>query len=197
MTPKAFGVLAYLLAHQGRLVTKDELLGAVWPGSVVGDAALTVAISEIRRTQGDDARTPRFIETVHRRGFRLLAPLALRPLEAGAPVPRFVGRTAELARLERSFGEAAGGTRRVVVVTGEAGMGKTAWSTPSSSARALPAAGRSLAPSASSITGRPSHTSPSSKPSGVSLVRPGRAGGRAPRRSRADVARAHARPPWP
>ena len=68
LTPKAFAVLNILLAHPGRLVTKDELWQAVWPGIAVTDAALTVCIREIRQRLHDDARAPRVIETVHRGG---------------------------------------------------------------------------------------------------------------------------------
>src|SRR6516162_4805728 len=74
LTPKAFAVLRVLLAHPGRLVTKDELWQSVWPGIAVSDAALTVCIREIRQRLHDDARAPRVIETVHRRGYRLIAP---------------------------------------------------------------------------------------------------------------------------
>src|SRR5215472_16376852 len=76
LTPKAFAVLRALLAHPGRLVTKDELWQCVWPGIAVSDAALTVCIREIRRRLHDDAKAPRVIETVHRRGYRLIAPTA-------------------------------------------------------------------------------------------------------------------------
>jgi pimeloyl-ACP methyl ester carboxylesterase/class 3 adenylate cyclase len=75
LTPKAFSVLACLVHRPGRLVTKDELYNAVWPGVFVGDAALKVCIREIRRVLADDAKVPRFIETVHRRGYRFIAPL--------------------------------------------------------------------------------------------------------------------------
>src|SRR5262252_7283125 len=74
LTPKAFAVLSALLARPGRLVTKDELWQSVWPGIAVSDAALTVCIREIRQRLQDDAKAPQFIETVHRRGYRLIAP---------------------------------------------------------------------------------------------------------------------------
>ena len=66
---------SYLAAHAGRLVPKQELLDAVWPGVFVGDAVLKVTIREIRKALGDDPRTPRFIETAHRRGYRFIAPV--------------------------------------------------------------------------------------------------------------------------
>jgi pimeloyl-ACP methyl ester carboxylesterase len=76
LTPKALALLTYLAAHPSRLVTKAELLDTVWPGVFVADGALKVCIREIRRVLGDDARSPRFIETAHRRGYRFIAPVS-------------------------------------------------------------------------------------------------------------------------
>src|SRR5215203_4057958 len=75
LTPKAFSVLQCLAQRPGKLVTKDELYNTVWPGVFVGDAALKVCVLEIRRILADDAKAPRFIETVHRRGYRFIAPV--------------------------------------------------------------------------------------------------------------------------
>src|SRR5512132_623693 len=75
LQPKAFDVLHYLVTHPDRLVTKDELLDAVWPETVVTDAVLRVAIGALRKVLGDTAQTPRFIATVSRRGYRFLAPV--------------------------------------------------------------------------------------------------------------------------
>ena len=75
LTPRAFSVLSYLVAHANRLVTKNELLDHVWAGVFVGDAALKVCIREIRKALGDDPRAPRYIETAHRRGYRFIAPV--------------------------------------------------------------------------------------------------------------------------
>ncbi len=79
LTPKAFNVLLYLLRHPGQLVNKDELLKAVWPETYVGDAVLKVSVGEIRKVLADDPKTPRFIETVHRRGYRFIAPTSAFP----------------------------------------------------------------------------------------------------------------------
>src|SRR5262245_43456714 len=70
LQPKVFAVLHYLIEHQGRLVNKTELLAAVWPETVVTDAVLKVSVRELRKALGDNAQTPQFIETVHRRGYR-------------------------------------------------------------------------------------------------------------------------------
>jgi pimeloyl-ACP methyl ester carboxylesterase len=73
LTPKAFSVLQYLATRSGRLVSKQELLDAVWHDVFVGDAVLKVTIREIRRALGDDSHAPKYIETAHRRGYRFIA----------------------------------------------------------------------------------------------------------------------------
>src|SRR5262245_11613196 len=72
MTGKAFAVLRYLVTHAGELVTKDDLFQAIWPETVVSDAALTSCIKELRELLRDQAQERRYIETVHRRGFRFI-----------------------------------------------------------------------------------------------------------------------------
>ena len=66
--PKAFAVLNYLLNRSGQLVTKEELLNAVWPETFVGDAVLKVTVRQLREALDDDPKSPRYIETSHRRG---------------------------------------------------------------------------------------------------------------------------------
>ncbi len=145
LAPKAFSLLRYLAERRGRLVTKDELLDAVWPGVFVGDAVLKVAVREIRQALNDDAREPLFIQTAHRRGYRFIGELDIvdgvapagRPLKlvgaAGTPAglarpvsPELVGRGAALSVLEEKLALAGAGARQVVFVTGEPGIGKTA-----------------------------------------------------------------------
>ncbi len=72
LTRKGFATLRYLIEHAGRLVSKEELLHTLWADVSVGDAVLTVAIGEIRRALEDDPKAPRFIATVHRRGYRFI-----------------------------------------------------------------------------------------------------------------------------
>lgn len=72
LTPKAFAVLAYLVDHARQLVTKDELMRNVWAETVVTDGALAACIRALRQALRDDAQQPRYIETVHRRGYRFL-----------------------------------------------------------------------------------------------------------------------------
>src|SRR5215831_5934429 len=77
LPPKTFAVLHYLVTHPDRLVTKDELLDAVWPETAVSDAVVRVAIGALRKVLSDTAQTPRFIATVPRRGYRFLAPVTM------------------------------------------------------------------------------------------------------------------------
>ncbi len=84
LAPKAFTVLQHLVTHSGQLITKDELLELAWADVHVGDGALKVCVREIRRALQDDPRTPAYIETAHRRGYRFIAPVTV---EAASPVP--------------------------------------------------------------------------------------------------------------
>ena len=68
LTPKALAVLRQLVQQAGQVVSKEELFQTVWADTVVSDAALTFCIQELRRALRDDAKEPRYIETVHRRG---------------------------------------------------------------------------------------------------------------------------------
>lgn len=75
LTPKALALLHFLAGQAGRLVSKADLMNAVWPGVFVGDAVLKSTIRELRRALGDDSHEPKFIETAHRRGYRFIAPV--------------------------------------------------------------------------------------------------------------------------
>src|SRR5262245_12370539 len=75
LTPKQLDLLLHLVDHAGSLITKEQLLDALWPGANVTDNALAQAVSELREALGDDAGTPRFIKTVSRRGYRFIAPV--------------------------------------------------------------------------------------------------------------------------
>lgn len=72
LRPKDFAVLHYLQEHAEQLVNKTTLLDAVWPGIVVTEAVLKSCINRLRYALGDEAKAPRYIETVHRLGYRLL-----------------------------------------------------------------------------------------------------------------------------
>jgi hypothetical protein len=69
LSPKAFDLLRLLLARRPDVLSKDELLTAVWPDAHVIEANLNVVVAEIRRALGDDRHAPRFIRTVHAIGY--------------------------------------------------------------------------------------------------------------------------------
>ena len=142
LRPKTFAVLRHLLKRAGRLVTKDELLDAVWPGTSVSDAVPIVCVRELRQALGDQAEAPTFIETVPRRGYRFIGKISPQrpdgmrhksPLRSPAnssllpslTAATLVGRENELAQLQRCLEAARRGERQVVFVTGETGIGKT------------------------------------------------------------------------
>ncbi len=84
LTPKLLDLLLYLLERPATLVTKDELLDALWPSANVTENALAQAVSELRQSLGDDAAAPQFIRTVARRGYRFVAAVTLITAEAPA-----------------------------------------------------------------------------------------------------------------
>lgn len=134
LTPKAFAVLCHLAEHAGQLVTKDALLTSVWPEIYVTEWVLSECVREIRQALGDTPQTPRFIQIAHRRGYRFIGKVARSHPSVARRKQRegnwqltthLVGRETELAQLQKWLKRALGGTRQLVFVTGEAGIGKT------------------------------------------------------------------------
>jgi non-specific serine/threonine protein kinase len=134
---KTFQVLVYLQEHHGRLVTKEDLLRAVWPDTFVSDDSLTKCIGEIRKALNDHHR--QLVKTVARRGFILDAPLATikpagedrrpqterdrserRTHNLPAPLTSFIGRRREMAELAQLLP-----STRLLTLTGAGGCGKT------------------------------------------------------------------------
>jgi Tol biopolymer transport system component/DNA-binding winged helix-turn-helix (wHTH) protein len=74
--PRVMETLVFLAQHAGRVVTRETLMDALWGDAIVGEAALTRAVSELRTLFGDDARDPRYIETIRKAGYRLIAEVA-------------------------------------------------------------------------------------------------------------------------
>jgi len=147
LRPKAFAVLKFLVEHAGELVTKQQVLDAVWPGTFVTDAVLKDSIRQLREALNDDAESPTYIETAHRRGYRFIAKLAeIAPAQAPRREPAswvppklqndaaaisscrvsgVLGREGELEKLRAWLEQARAGQRQTVFVTGEAGIGKS------------------------------------------------------------------------
>ena len=75
LEPKAMELLVALASRPGEVVSREELLSTVWPGVVVGDEALSQAVTKLRKALGDDVRSPTYIETISKRGYRLIAPV--------------------------------------------------------------------------------------------------------------------------
>lgn len=130
LSPKALAVLEYLAARRGRLVAKDELLAAVWPGVFLGDGALKVCVNEIRRALGDDARRPRLIETAHRRGYRFIADVS-DPSAPPAQPARTQVRYARNGAVSLAYQVLGSGPMDLVLVQGGVTHLEHAWLAPS------------------------------------------------------------------
>ena len=169
MEPQAFDVLAYLVLHRDRLVSKEELMDQIWGGRFVTESAVTSRIKQCRRAVGDDGRSQAIITTRVGRGYQFVAPVAEAIVpsrtgvavggggdpstvearthqvtahvvdDGGTPARRWAeprswglaadalkGRDDELALLHDLLRDAQGGHGRLVVVSGEPGIGKSA-----------------------------------------------------------------------
>jgi DNA-binding winged helix-turn-helix (wHTH) protein len=139
LPPKQFAILHFLVENPGRLITHDELLDKLWPETFVQPQVLRTYVLELRKILGDEAGNPRFIQTLPKRGYRFVAAVteSERPISASeasrssAPSAQagsqgFVNRIKELALLRSELDRVTQGKRRVVFITGEAGIGKTA-----------------------------------------------------------------------
>lgn len=129
-------MLRYLVVHPEQLLAKDTLLEAIWPETTVSEVALAVCIRELRQALGDDPKAPRFIETVHRRGYRFIGTIPIKsasPERQSEDAPRaarsiemshtlLVGRETEWHRLHHCLDETLGGRCQFLFVTGEAGL---------------------------------------------------------------------------
>src|SRR5262245_36927317 len=86
LEPTVMALLVCLSERAGAVVSKDELMRQVWAERCVTDGVLTTSVWELRRALGDDARNPRFIQTVSRKGYRLIAPVSMQA-ETNGPAP--------------------------------------------------------------------------------------------------------------
>ncbi len=105
LEPRVMDLLVCLVRRAGRVVSKDELVAEVWEGRYVTDDVLTVSVYALRKALGDEARQPRYLETIPRRGYRWLVPVKSAPPESTVPVvksssrPRWLAAGAALALL--------------------------------------------------------------------------------------------------
>jgi DNA-binding winged helix-turn-helix (wHTH) protein/tetratricopeptide (TPR) repeat protein len=138
LPPKAFAVLCTLARQPGQLVTKNDLLDAVWGHQHVSESLLKNIISSVRAALADDAKAPRYIETASRFGYRFIGDTAgatpavavgasaeSLPFALPASASRIIGREAALAKIRDVWAKALAGERQLLFVTGEAGVGKT------------------------------------------------------------------------
>lgn len=118
---KWVAVLRELVRRRGRLVTKEDLFRACWPNTAVSQTVLRVCISENRAVLAEDITGSTPIESVGRRGYRLVA----QAKDFDGPADPPIGRERELGGLRRSLARADAGLCQMVFVTGEPGLGKT------------------------------------------------------------------------
>ncbi len=155
LPPRTFAVLRYLVENPGRLISHDELLDKLWPDTFVQPQILRTYMLELRKVLGDDARQPRFIRSQPKRGYVFVAavrewaqensvasstgsvnghgnslhtaiPVAGTVDSGGNPDGELIGREKELRALNAHLARLADGTRQVVLLSGEPGLGKTA-----------------------------------------------------------------------
>lgn len=121
LEPQAFDLLAYLIAHRDRVVSKEELLDAVWGDQFVSESALTTRVKEIRRALGDDGRRQAVLRNHPGRGYRFVPEIdgARAPTAVSSPV--LIGRDEDVAAVAEHLAE-----RRLVTLVGPGGVGKTA-----------------------------------------------------------------------
>ncbi len=141
LAPKVYRLLLYFLLHSGRLISHEELFETVWDGRIVDDSALRLAVNSLRKTLHDQSKSPHYISTVCKRGYRFLALVTVmedyRIAEATetkylhyrqqALTPHVkLEYVQELAELQDTFQKASNGERRLVFLRGEMNIGKTA-----------------------------------------------------------------------
>ncbi len=134
---KSLAVLCYLIEHRDRVIGRDELAQAIWPGRFGAEVAPKQCILELRKLLEDSARLPRFIETVGRYGYRFIGRIGVgHPpfsnsggIGSGRPQDstqgHCFGREAALERMQQTWDDARAGRPQCVILIGPDGIGKT------------------------------------------------------------------------
>ena len=130
VSPKAFHLLEVLVSSRPRVWSKRELQDLLWPDTTVVEANLPNLVAEVRAALEDDAQEPRYVRTVHRYGYGFVEPASVPVLprflqSAIAGAGGFFGREEELAAMDQAWRRVRAGSRHVMLVAGEAGIGKT------------------------------------------------------------------------
>src|SRR5262245_5446984 len=90
--PQVFDVLAHLIDNRDRVVSKDDLISAVWGGRAISDSALTTRINQARSAIGDSGEQQRLIKTLPRKGFRFIGDVYAQDAATTAPAPPSMAR---------------------------------------------------------------------------------------------------------
>lgn len=139
--PKAMDLLVFLAARPGQVVGRAELLAGVWPGVVVGDEALTQAVTKLRRALADQPRAPAYIETIPKRGYRLVAEVATLATSGRDTAPRVDGYNVQAPPhpgFRHRFGTATAVVAGVfVLIVGAAAIALLVPETPAPAANAI------------------------------------------------------------
>lgn len=126
LEPQAFDVLAYLVSHRDRVVSKAELMDGVWGSRFVSETAVTSRIKQVRRALGDDGHSQRMIRTQHGRGYRFVAPVEAQPvLGAGEPIRYTVSDGLHIA-----YQVTGGGELDIVLISGFVSHLELDWADP-------------------------------------------------------------------
>jgi DNA-binding winged helix-turn-helix (wHTH) protein/tetratricopeptide (TPR) repeat protein len=134
LEPKVFDTLRLLVRQRDRVVSKRELVDELWADVAVTESVLTTTIASLRRALGPERERDAVVRTVYGRGYRFVADVEIAPGKGADStacaaradrVEAFVGRAALLEQLSRAFRRALDGAPRLVLLTGEAGIGKT------------------------------------------------------------------------
>lgn len=129
--PRALKLLFHLLRNRQRAVSRNELAAIIWPDSVVGESSLKEAVNLARRAVGDSAEQQRVIATLRGHGYRFVASVDEPQATSSTPgggnekQPLLLGRADELERLGALAAAVVRGGSRIILLDGEAGIGKT------------------------------------------------------------------------